>query len=118
MSTTSYTLSGLRTGAKYEIRIAAFTVVGIGPESHEEIFTCKNCSVHGSRDSMSDFIEIDSAFTLGAWARCWSTELAHHLNVDTTFFKNSKLKFGHRVISQIQARNLVIEYLSGHHEPL
>ena len=46
MSTASYTLSGLRTGAKYEIRIAAFTVVGIGPESHEEIFTCKNCSIH------------------------------------------------------------------------
>ena len=116
-STTSYPLSGLRTGAKYEIRIAAFTVVGIGPESHNEIFTCKNCSVHGSRDSMSDFIENDSAFTLGAWARCWSTELAQHLNVDTTFFKNSKPKFGHGVISQVQARNLVIEYLSGHHEP-
>ena len=92
-------------------------MVGIGPESHNEIFTCKNCSVHGSRDSMSDFIEIDSAFTLGAWARCWSTELAQHLNVDTTFFKNSKPLFGHGVISQVQARNLVIEYLSGHHEP-
>ena len=94
MSTASYTLSGLRTGAKYEIRIAAFTVVGIGPESHKEIFTCKNCSVHGSRDSMSDFIEIDSAFTLGAWARCWSTELAQHLNVDTTFSRTPSQNLG------------------------
>ena len=59
-----------------------------------------------------------SAFTVGARARCGSTELAQHLNVNTTFFKNSKPKFWHGVISQVQARNLVIEYLSGHNEPV
>ena len=44
-STTSYTLSGLRKGARYDIWIAGFTLAGIGQESHRDIFTCKSSSI-------------------------------------------------------------------------
>lgn len=44
-STTSYTLSSLRTGARYDIWIAGYTLAGIGQESHRDIFTCKSSSI-------------------------------------------------------------------------
>ena len=61
--TTSYTLSGLRKGARYEIRIAGYTEAGIGQESYWEIFTCKNCNID---ENMANLNEIKAAFTLGA----------------------------------------------------
>ena len=67
--TTSYTLSGLRKGARYEIRIAGYTEAGIGQESYREIFTCKNCNI---AENMANLNEIKAAFTLGARARCLS----------------------------------------------
>lgn len=39
VSTTSYTLTGLQPGTKYDLRIAGFTAAGIGHYEHRDFFT-------------------------------------------------------------------------------
>ena len=78
-STTSYTLSGLRTGARYDIWIAGYTLAGIGQESYRDIFTCKSSSIAEilrkipwkSRQRSHLVSEYEIQLALRIWARCF-----------------------------------------------